>query len=165
MEGQAGLHGEGESSATTVPSAWAKQESAPAVQLHGSRALDLSLSVSLSVRWSQHFLELMWEYNRQGVHAACRLWHISPPHTSALCWTSKRELRLAFCCRLFWVARSLAFLHLEKRGLLSSANKSGNKEQWALSPLHELGIHPDGLDHQGWASSGELPKGTSTWRY
>lgn len=38
----------------------------------------------------------------------------------------------------------------------------GRKERRALSPSHKLCIHPNGLDHQGWASScGSLgPRGT-----
>lgn len=55
MEGQAGLHGERESSPTTVPPAWGKAENPPAVQLHGSWALGPFFSVSVSRNGASHF--------------------------------------------------------------------------------------------------------------
>ena len=55
-------------------------------------------------------------------------------------------------------------LHLKKRELCQVEIIQGSKEQCALSPSHKLDIHPNGLNHQGWASSGELlgSEGTSS---
>ena len=60
---------------------------------------DLFFSVSVSEKWSRHFLELSVKQARCG-RRLHRVWHaFSPPYTSALCRISEQELRLAFCCR------------------------------------------------------------------
>ena len=85
---------------------------------------------------------------------------LSPPYTVALCsGTKRRQGQLSVVdfseSPGHWFSdKSPPFG--EKYICCQMEMSQGRKEQCALSPSCELCIHPNGLDHQGWASSGEL---------
>ena len=137
----------------------AKKRSPPAAQLHDSQDVGpvlLFLNLKNGAEASQNCCESLDRNGAESVHAQ------SLTHGGSLL-RKQTEIQTGFLnCQV--TSLPIKVLHLKKRELCQVEIIQGSKEQCALSPSHKLDIHPNGLNHQGWASSGELlgSEGTSS---
>lgn len=142
----------------------AKKRSLPAAQLHDSQdaaPVLLFLNLKNGADASQSWCESL---DRNGADGACT----ESAHAQSLTHRGsllrkQTEIQTGFLsCQV--TSLPIKVLHLKKRELCQVEIIQGSKEQHALSPSHKLDIHPNGLNHQGWASSGELlgSEGTSS---